>query len=234
MLVSQGLASVNASLYKTLPYDTLRDFIPISLVSTFSMVFVSNPEQPPKSFAELLSMARAKPGTLNYGSAGNATTSHLMTELLKDQVGIDIMHIPFKGESQAFTELMAGRLTGMFATVGGALPLIQSGRLRALAVGTTERSQLLPNVPTVAESGVPNFEVLGWYGILAPANTPKPVANRLSQELMAMSQEPQMRNQLTARGMESVSSTPEEFAKLIKSETERWRKIVVKANIRPD
>jgi len=234
VLVSQGLASVNSSLYKTLPYDTLRDFQPISLVSTFSMVFVANPEQPPKSLGEFISMAKARPGSLNYGSAGNATMAHLMTELFKDEVGIDVTHIPFKGESQAFNELMAGRLAGMFSTLGGTLPLIQSGRLRALAVATKERSKLLPNVPTVSEAGVTDFEVLGWYGILAPANVPKVITSRLNKEFEAMLREPEIRDQMFRRGMEARSSSQEEFGKLIRSETERWKKIVVKADIRPE
>ncbi len=234
VLVSQGLASVNSSLYKTLPYDTFRDFQPVSLVSTFSMVLVSNPNQPPKSLSEFISMAKAKPGALNYGSAGNATTSHLITELFKDEVGVDITHIPFKGESQAFTELMAGRLTAMFSTVGGTLPLIQSGRLRALAVATKERSKLLPNVPTVSEAGVPNFEVVGWYGVLIQAAVPQAIVSRLNKEIDGITREPEFREQMFARGMEVRGSSQEEFAKLIKSETERWKKLVVKANIRPD
>ncbi|KRB81559.1 Bug family tripartite tricarboxylate transporter substrate binding protein [Noviherbaspirillum sp. Root189] len=234
VLVAQGLASVNASLHKNLPYDTLRDFAPISLVSTFSLVFVGNPELPPKSMEEFIATARAKPGKLDYGSAGNASTSHLMTELLKDQVGIDVVHIPFRGESAAFTELMGGRLTGMFATLGGALPSIQSGKLRALAVATKERNSLLPNVPTVSESGVPGFEVLGWYGILAPINVPKHIRDRLSKEFMAMAKEPEMRQMLASRGMDSVGSSPEAFSKMIKSETERWRQVVTKAKIQAD
>lgn len=234
VLVAQGLASVNASLHKNLPYDTLRDFAPISLISTFSLVFVGNPELPPKSMEEFLKMARAKPGKLDYGSAGNASTSHLMTELLKDQAGIDVVHIPFRGESVAFTELMGGRLTGMFATLGGALPLIQSGKLRPLAVATKERNSQLPNVPTVSESGVPGFEVMGWYGILAPVNVPKNILDRLSKEFMAMANEPEMRQMLASRGMDAVGSTPEAFGKMIKSETERWRKVVTKANIQAD
>lgn len=234
IIVGQGQASVNASLYKKLPYDTLRDFAPISLVSTFSLVFVSNPDQPPKTFSELLAMARAKPGTLSYGSAGNASTSHLMTELLKGKMGIDMVHVPYRGEASAFTEVMGGRLTGIFATVGGARAHIESGKLRALAIATRERSKLLPDVPTVAESGVPGFEVMGWYGILAPKNVPKEVVDRLSKEFMAMAREPEMREQLAARGMDSVGSTPEELARTIKSETEQWAKVVTSAKITVD
>ncbi|MGV3656201.1 MAG: Bug family tripartite tricarboxylate transporter substrate binding protein [Noviherbaspirillum sp.] len=234
ILVGQGQASVNESLYKKLPYNTLRDFAPISLVSTFSLVFVTNPDQPPKSFSELLAMARAKPGALSYGSAGNASTSHLMTELLKGEAGIDLVHVPYRGEAAAFTEVMGGRLTGIFATVGGARPYIESGKLRALAIATKERNKLLPDVPTVSESGVPGFEVQGWYGVLAPKNVPKEVVDRLSKEFMAMAREPEMREMLASRGMESVGSSPEELTRTIKSETERWAKVVANAKITVD
>jgi len=234
ILVGQGQASVNESLYKKLPYNTLRDFAPISLVSTFSLVFVGNPEQPPKSFSEFLAMARAKPGALNYGSAGNASTSHLMSELLKGEANIDITHIPYRGEAAAMTEVMGGRLTGIFATVGGARPYIESGKLRPLAIATKERSKLLPDVPTVSESGVPGFEVQGWYAILAPKNVPQAVVDRLSKEFMAMAQEPELREALASRGMDAVGSSPEELAKVIKSESERWAKVVADAKITVD
>jgi len=234
LLVGQGQASVNASLYKDLSYDTLRDFAPLSLVSTFSLVWVSPPDQGPRTFQELLASARAKPGTLNYGSAGNASTSHLMTELLKEQANVEMTHVPYRGEALVFPEVVSGRLTGTFATVGGALPLIQGGKLRALAVATRERSKLLPNVPTVSESGVPNFEVQGWYGILAPAKAPKPVLDRLSKEIMAVARESEFREQLQSRGMESVGGSPEAFGKLIASETARWRQVVLKSGIKPE
>jgi tripartite-type tricarboxylate transporter receptor subunit TctC len=234
VLVGQGLASVNASLRKDLSYDTLRDFSPVSLVSTFSMVFVAHPERPPKTFADWIAMARAKPGALNYGSAGNASTAHLMTELLKDQIGIDVQHIPFRGESQAFLELMGGRLDGMFATLGGAMPHIQSGKLRAIAVATKERSSLLPDVPTVSEAGAPGFEVLGWYGILAPAKVPKPVLDRLDAEFAAIAREPEFRAQMQARGMEAVGGSGGMLTKWISDETVRWRDVVNKAGIKAE
>lgn len=234
VLVGQGQASVNATLYKDLPYDTLRDFAPLSMVSTFSLVFVTSPDQGPRTFAEFLAQARAKPGALSYGSAGNASTAHLMTELLKDQANIFVTHIPYRGEAVVFPEVMAGRLVGTFATLGGARTLIESGKLRALAVATKERQSLLPNVPTVSESGVKGFEVLGWYGLLAPVKAPKPVIDRLSKELMAIAREPEFRDQLHARGMDAVGSTPEALGKMIASETVRWRQVVNKAGIKPE
>lgn len=234
VLVGQGLASVSGSIYKNLPYNTVRDFAPVTMIATFPMVYVGHPSAPPASMTELVSMAKAKPGALSYGSAGNASTAHLMTELFKEQVGIDITHIPYRGESQAFTELMGGRLSGMFATLGGTLPLIQSGKMRALAIATKERSKLLPNVPTVAEAGVPNFEVFGWYGVLAPKGTPQPVLDRLSKTFMEMAREPEFREQMAARGLDAVGSSPAELGQLIESETRRWRSVVQKAGIQAD
>ena len=234
VLVGQGLASVSGSIYKNLPYDTVRDFAPVTMIATFPMVFVGHPSSPPASISELISMAKTKPGTLSYGSAGNASTAHLATELFKDQVGIDMLHIPYRGESPAFTELMGGRLAGMFATLGGTLPLIQSGKMRALAVASKERNKLLPNVPTVAEAGVPGFDVFGWYGVLVPKATPKPILDRISKEFMEMAREPEFREQMAARGLDAVGSSPTELSQLIDSETTRWRTVVQKAGIRAD
>lgn len=234
VLVGQGLASVNGSIQKNLPYDTVRDFAPLTMIATFPMVFVGQASAPPASVSEFISMAKAKPGALTYGSAGNASTAHLTMELFKDQVGIDIIHVPYRGEAQSFTELMGGRLSGMFATLGGTLPLVQTGKMRALAIATKERSKLLPDVPTMAEAGVPNFEVFGWYGVLAPKGTPQPVLDKLSKTLMEMAREPEFREQMASRGLEAVGSTPAELAKLIDSETRRWRAVVQKAGIQAD
>jgi tripartite-type tricarboxylate transporter receptor subunit TctC len=145
-----------------------------------------------------------------------------------------MLHIPYRGESPAFTELMGGRLAGMFATLGGTLPLIQSGKMRALAVASKERNKLLPNVPTVAEAGVPGFDVFGWYGVLAPKATPKPILDRLSKEFIEMAREPEFREQMAARGLDAVGSSPAELSQLIDSETTRWRAVVQKAGIRAD
>ncbi|MCX7141835.1 MAG: tripartite tricarboxylate transporter substrate binding protein [Proteobacteria bacterium] len=234
IMVGQGMASVNPSLYKNLSYDTLRDFAPIAQVARFSMVLVANPGQPPKSVKEFIELSRAKPGSMSYGSAGNASTAHLMTELFKHKAGIDVVHVPFKGEAPAITEIMGGRLSVMFATLGGALSHIQSGKLSALGLATKERSLVAPEIPTPAEAGVPDFEVQGWYGMLAPAGVPKPIVNRLSQEFVAIANEPELRERLAARGMDSIGSSPEAFAKWIQDEIDRWRKVVNDANIRTD
>jgi tripartite-type tricarboxylate transporter receptor subunit TctC len=234
VMVSQGMASVNPVLYKNLSYDTMRDFVPIAQVASFPLVLTANPGLPPKSVKEFIELARAKPGGMNYGSAGNAATSHLMMEMFKHKADIDVMHVPFKGEAPAITELMGGRLSVMFITLGAALPHIQSGKLRAIGLATKERSKLAPEVPTISEAGLPDFVVQGWYGILAPAGVPKPVVDRLSREFVAIANEPEMRERLLARGIDSGGSPSEAFGKWIRDEMERWRKVVTDANIRAD
>ena len=234
VLVGQGLASVNASLYKSLPYDTLRDFAPISMVASFPLVLVGRPGTPPDTLSAFIAAARARPGAIAYGSAGNASTAHLTMELLGDQVGIKVNHIPYRGEAPAFTDVIAGNTQVMFATLGGVRSLLEAGKLRPIAIATKERSKLLPNVPTMSEAGVPGFEVLGWYGVLAPKATPKPVLDRLSAEFMAMAREPEIRDQFLERGLIVAGTSSDELAKLIQSETERWRQVVLKAGIRAD
>ncbi|WP_454689718.1 Bug family tripartite tricarboxylate transporter substrate binding protein [Achromobacter aloeverae] len=230
-LVGQGLASVNQSLYKDLPYDTLRDFAPISTIAKFNMVLVGNPQRPPESVARMIEMARKSPGSLNFGSAGNASTAHLMTEMFDDQEHIKMVHVPFKGESAAFTEVIGGRIDVLFGTIGGALPLIQGGKLRPLAVVDTKRNPLLPDVPTMEEAGVKNFNVFGWYAILAPRKVPAEVVDRLSKAFMDIGQDPGFRKTMQERGMESVGSKPEETTALIEEETRRWGDIIRKVGI---
>ncbi len=233
-IAGQGLASVNASLYPSLPYNTQRDFKPLSLIAKFSLVLVGNAQRPPESVKQLVDLAKQKPDALSYGSAGNASTAHLTMEMFKDSSGTNQLHIPFKGESAAFTELVGGRIDTMFATVGGALPLIQGGKLRALAVADKTRSPLLPQVPTLQEAGINNFEVFGWYVVLAPANVPSAVADRLSKALMEIGRSPEFRKAMADRGMEAVGSSPEDAAKTVQSETTRWAALVKKARITVD
>ncbi|MBB3181129.1 tripartite tricarboxylate transporter substrate binding protein [Variovorax sp. Sphag1AA] len=233
-LLSQGLASVNASLYPNLPYDTQRDFTPISLIAKFSMVLVGNPARTSESANQLIDQARKNPLALTYGSAGNASTAHLTMVMLNDATGTKMLHVPFKGEAPALTELVGGRIDSIFATVGGALPLIQGGKLRAIAVADKTRNSQLPDVPTLRETGVKDFEVFGWYAVLAPAKVPPEVVTRLSKALMAIGKDAQFQKSMIARGIEAVGSTPDEAAKTIRDETARWGAIVRKANITVD
>jgi tripartite-type tricarboxylate transporter receptor subunit TctC len=233
-LVGQGLASVNESLYPNLKYETLADFKPISLVAKFSLVLVGNPQKAPDSLIQALDLGRKSPDSLSYGSAGTASTAHLAMELFNDQAGIKSLHVPFRGESPAFAELVGGRIDMMFATLGGVLPLVNSGKLRPLAVASKERNPLLPNTPTVSEGGVPGYDVFGWYGILAPASTPDPIIARLSKELMAIGQDPEFQEAMRTRGMEAVGGTPEDLTTTIRDETLRWKALIEKASIQAE
>jgi len=234
IMVYQGVASVNPVLYAKPPYVTLRDFVPVAQVATFPLVLVVNPEVGAKSAKEFIDLARAKPGAMNYGSAGNATTAHLSMELFKRSAGIDLVHVPYKGEAPALAEVMAGRVAGMFATLTVARPQLQAGKVRALGIATRERSGLAPDIPTIAESGLPGFEVNGWYGVLAPAGTPAPIVERLNRELNAVLREPEMRERMLKSGVEPQGTGVEAARKLIADETERWRQIITAAGIKAD
>ena len=234
VMVYQGLASVNPILFKAPPYETLRDYAPIAQVATFPMVLVVNASAPIASLKELVEQARAKPGSMNYGSAGNATTSHLVMELFKRKAGLDLLHIPYKGEAPALTELLGGRVAVTFNSLPSVLAHIRSGKVRALAIATRERSKLVPDVPTITEAGIPDLEVPGWYGVLAPAGTPRPVVERLSREFNAVVSEPDTRARLALQGIDLGGSSAEAFGNWIREETERWRKVITEAGIKAD
>jgi tripartite-type tricarboxylate transporter receptor subunit TctC len=234
VMVYQGLASVNPILFKVPPYETLRDFVPIAQVATFPMVLVVNASAPIGSVKELIEQARAKPGSMNYGSAGNATTSHLVMELFKRKAGLDLLHIPYKGEAPALTELLGGRVSVTFNSLPSVLAHIRSGKVRALAIATRERSRLLPDVPTITEAGIADLEVPGWYGVLAPAGTPRQIVERLSREFNAVVSEPDTRARLAAQGIDVGGTSPDAFGKWIREETERWRKVIADAGIQAD
>src|SRR5690606_37338451 len=174
---------VNSSLYKNLSYDTLRDFAPIATLGTFPLVLVTNSKTGIKSVQELIKPGKKSPRTLNHASAGNATTSHLTMELFKSKTGLDAMHVPYKGESAANTDVIGGQTDLAYSSLASVIPLIKSGRLLPLGITTEKRAAILPDVPTVAESGVPGFEASGWYGLLAPAGTPQDVVLKLNQAI---------------------------------------------------
>ena len=180
----------------------------------------------PPTTREFVELARSKPGSLNYGSAGNTTTSHLAMELFKRRVGIDIVHIPFKGEAPALNELIAGRLSVQFQTLGTALPQIRAGNVRALGLAVDQRSKLAPEIPTLAEAGITGMDIPGWYGVLAPAGTPAAVVERLNREFTAIVNEPETAVRFAALGVTGWPSTPDELALWIRDETERWRKVI--------
>lgn len=234
ILVYQGVASVNASLYRSLPYDTLRDFAPVAQVATFPLLLLVNPDVKARSVRELVELARAESAGLNYASAGNATTSHLAMELFRRAAGVRLVHVPYKGEAPALAEVVGGTVPLAFATPTAAMSLVKAGRLRPLAISTRERSPALPEIPTIAESGLRDFVVFGWYGVLAPAGTPAAALARLNRELLAILAEPEMREKLARQGVDPQGSSADAFERLIRDETERWRRVVTDAGIRVD
>jgi tripartite-type tricarboxylate transporter receptor subunit TctC len=208
------------------PYDTLRDFAPVGLISSGPFILIVHPSVPAKSVKELLALARAKPGQLNYASAGNGTPNHLAMELFKQMTGVDIVHVPYKGAPQAVTDLLAGHMNMTFNSIAPVLPHVRSERLRALGVASPKRSAQLPDVPTIAESGVPGYEAVSWFGLFAPAGTPKAIITLVNDALVKVVRSTETRAQFEALGADPVGSTPEEFAAFIGRDMQRWAKVV--------
>ncbi|MBV7486740.1 tripartite tricarboxylate transporter substrate binding protein [Bordetella sp. BOR01] len=218
--------AINPSLYKSLPYDTRKDFAPVSLAATLPMLVAAPLSTPANNIPELIAYARKNPGKLTFASAGPGNTSHLSAEMFKKATGIDMLHVPYKGSGPAVVALLAGEVSLMFDSISTSLPQVQAGKLKALAVTGDTRSPLLPDVPTVQESGVPGFVVNGWYGILAPAGTPPAIVDKLSQAIAESLREPALQQQLIGYGYAPVGSTPEAFGQLIDSELRRWSQAV--------
>jgi len=226
--------AVNPSLYGKLPFDAVKDFAPILLFASIANVLVVHPSIPAHSVKELIAFAKAHPGQLTCGSAGNGTASHLALELLNLMGGVKITHIPYKGLAPAHTELMGGQLSMMFDGIVTGLPAVKAGRLRALGVTTLKRWQGAPDIPTMNEAGLAGFEVNSWYGLLAPAGTPREIVLRLNSEIARALREPDARERLYSIGAEPMDNTPEEFAAYINAEMAKWAKVVKTAGIRAD
>ena len=232
LMGSPGLAT-NPFLYRDLGWDAKKDFAPISLLGTVQNVLVVNPALPVKSIAELVALAKKQPGALNFASPGAGTSLHLAAELFKEAENIDIVHVPYKGGGQAMNDVLSGKPEMMFQVIGAALPYIQSGKLRALAVTGTKRSAVLPDVPTMVEAGVPNYSAYTWNGLLAPAGTPRAIVDRLHAAIVKAMNDPSVVECYARIGQDQAVSTPEEFTKLIADETEKWSGVIKKANIKP-
>lgn len=222
--------AVNVSLFKKLGFDPVKDFSPVSLVAITPNILVAHPSLPVKTVRELLALAKAKPGTLNFPSAGVGSSSHLAGELLKSLAKIDMVHVPFKGGGPALVAMISSEVQIMFATMPAAMPHVKSGKARAIAVTTAKRSQAMPELPTIAEAGVTGYEASTWYGLLAPAKTPKPVVDRIHAETVKILAGP-ARQRLEVQGFEPIGGTPAEFSAYIKSEIVKWAKIIRDANI---
>ena len=224
--------SVNASLYRKLPYDSIRDFTPISLVGSSPLVLVMHPTVPVKTVTELRAFAKARPGQLTYSSAGVGSAGHLAGALFDALTGTKTVHVPYKGSSLALIDLIGGQVSLSFTTSASAMPHVRSGRLRGLASTGATRSPALPNLPTVAESGVPGYEASLWYGYVGPARLPPDILQRLNSEIVAAIRLPEVRDRLAAEGVDARSSTPEEFARLIASDVKRWASVIERIGVK--
>ena len=233
LIGANGPNAVNPSLIKSMPYDSQRAFAPITLTATNNLLLAVPAALPAKSVRELIDLARAKPEPLRYGSPGTGSSPHLAGELFKSLAGVGMVHVPYKGSPQFVVDLIAGRIDLVIAAAGGLLPQIKSGRLRLLAVSSGTRDPAMPDVPTISEQGVPGFEVLGWYGLLAPAGTPAPVIRKLFAEVVRILALADIKNLYLNGGLEAaVSASPAEFDAFIKSERDKWAKVIKAANIR--
>jgi tripartite-type tricarboxylate transporter receptor subunit TctC len=234
IIVTIGHA-VNPSLYSKLPYDTLNDLVPLALVANIPSVMVVHPSVPAKNTRELIALAKANPGHLNYGTGGNATTAHVAAALLSSMTGIQMTHVPYKGAPVALLDLLGGRLDLMVDQILNSMGYISSGRLRALAVTPAKRTALLPNVPTLAESGVPGYEFTAWWMFAAPAKTPPQIVERFNAELQKASADPAFRDRLAKLGADPAPAlNVAQSAAFLRSEIERWSKVVKAANIKAD
>jgi tripartite-type tricarboxylate transporter receptor subunit TctC len=225
LMGTPGLAT-NSSLYANLPFDPLRDFAPISLIGAVPNVLIAHPAVPAASVRELIALAKAQPGKLNYASSGTGTSLHLAAELFKLTAGVDIVHIPYKGGAQAQTDVVGGQAQVMFNVLPSALPLIRAGKLKALAVTGRTRSEVLPEVPTMIEAGLPGYTATTWNGILTTAGTPKEIVAKLNDALVRAMRASEMKDALAKIGQDPLWSTPEEFAAFLREETEKWRKVI--------
>ena len=225
---------INASLAAKPTYDVVRDFAPISLLTSGAYVIVVHPRVQAKTVKELIALAKAQPGKLNFASAGNGNATHLAGELFKVLAGVNIVHVPYKGAGPAMVDLLGGQVDLMFSNLASAVPDVQSGKIRALAVTGPKRSAALPQLPTVAEAGVPGYEVTSWFGVLAPRGTPAAIVTKLNRDFVKAVHLPEVKDRLAGQGAESVGSTPDAFSAHLKAEAARWGKTIKAAGIKPE
>jgi tripartite-type tricarboxylate transporter receptor subunit TctC len=228
--VAAGVA-INPSLYRKVPYDPIKDFAPITLGITVPNILVVHPSVKASSVRELVALAKATPGKLTFASAGNGTSGHLALELFRQMTGIDVIHVPYKGGGPALADVMGGQVQALFSIALAATPQIKAGRLRALAISSAKRSPVAPDLPTVAEVGLSGFEVVGWFGWLAPAKTPVGIVDRLHTEIVKVLTMPDIRQRLLSQSTEPVGNSPAQFAAFIKSEHAKWGKVIRDANV---
>ncbi len=221
-----GTHAINASLYKKMPFDPVKDFAPLTRVANVPNLLVANPAQPYKSVKELIAYAKANPGKVNFGSSGNGSSIHLSGELFKSLAKVDMVHVPYKGSAPAVTDLLGNQIGIMFDNMPSAIQHVRSGKLVPIAVTTAKRSPELPNVPTIAEAGVPGYEATSWFGMFAPAGTPAPVLAKLNTALVKVLNQAEVKKKINEQGAETTSEMPEQFAAFIKAESVKWGKVV--------
>jgi tripartite-type tricarboxylate transporter receptor subunit TctC len=234
LLVINISVAVNPHLYTKLPYDTARDLIPVTMINGAPLMLVVHPSVPATSVTELVALAKAKPGTLNYGSGGVGTTPHLSGELFRSLTGIDVVHVPYKGGAPALADTVSGHLSFMIENVPGTMPFAREGKLRALAITSRQRSPIAPELSTMIEAGVPNYEMIGWNGFAVAAGTPPDIVATLHREIVKVLNLPEVRQRMFELGAEVAGDTPAHFAAYIKTETERWGQIIKERGIRAE
>jgi tripartite-type tricarboxylate transporter receptor subunit TctC len=234
MLGSTGTNTIAPALNAKLPYDPVRDLAPVGLVGIAASALVVNAQVPADNVAELIALARSRPGKLTYASSGNGTTLHLGGELFKLLAGVDLLHVPYKGNAQALNDVAGGQVDLIFSALPPALPLAKAGRVRILGIGMPERLRSAPELPTIAEQGLPGYEMWTWYGVFATGGSPADAIERLSRELRAALADAKVREQITAQGADPSGSSPAEFRTLIAAELEKWARVVKSAGIKAE
>ena len=233
LLLVPASFAINPSFYKV-PYDTVKGFAPVGLVALVPLMLVANPNVQINSVKDLIDLAKAKPGKLTFASYGSGSPAHLAGELFKSMVGVDMLHIPYKGSAPALSDVVAGHVAIMFSSMSPAVPLVKSGRLKGIAVTTTKRVPAMKDLPTIAEAGVPGYEVQAWNGIVAPAGTPKEIVAKLNRAIVEIVATKEFRDRISAQGFEPDSSSPEEFAELIQRDILKWAKVIKDSGAKPD
>lgn len=234
LLMGLSTLAILPAMHRKMPYDALKDLAPVTQTVAAPNILVVHPSLPVKSVKELIAFARARPGQLNFGSAGMGTNPHLSMELFRSMARLDMVHVAYKGSAPAITDLLAGHVVVMTATMLTGLPHVKTGRLRALGTTGAKRVAAAPEIPTVAEAGLPGYEAVQWYGLLAPAATPKDIIAKLHAATVSVLHSPAVKHRFEAEGAEPVGNTPEEFARFIRAETEKWAKVVREAGIKPE
>lgn len=234
MIGHVGTHAINATLYPRLAFDPVKDFTPITLIATLPLALVVHPSVPAKDVKELVAYAKAHPGRINFASAGNGGPTHLTGELLKATAGIDIVHVPYKGNAAALLDLSAGRVQMMFSNLLTSMPHVRAGKLRAIGISSPKRSPQASDLPAIAESGLPGFSAVPWYGVLGPAGMPRAIVDKLNAEIARSVLQPDIKERFVSQGIDMQSSTPEQFGELIKSELVKWRKVVREAGAKVD